>query len=200
VITTVNQSFVTVRRSGPGLKGVAKQTAYATMKAIRSTQEDIQVAQRADIHREFIVRKSAFIDRMVKITGADRPTRDEPRRRVRIEGPLNNKRFGLMLTRHEPGGVHTANPRYFYLPTDNLRYPKSALIPRAMYPKALRLEDRKDISGGTLARKTKLTRTGKIRSSASGARSSSRTTPAARSGSSSAARGARGRPSATTSS
>jgi hypothetical protein len=162
VITTVNQSFVTVRRSGPGLKGVAKQTAYATMKALRSTQEEIQVAQREDIHRSMIIRKPPFIDRMVKITGADRPTKTNLVARVRIEGPLNNPRFGLMLTRHEEGGPHTANPRYFYIPTDNLRYPKSALVPRSMYPKALRLEDRRAIEGGTLARQTRLTRTGKI--------------------------------------
>lgn len=163
-----------VKKSGFGTAGIAKQTAFATALAMNRTLDEGQQAQRAGIHQRFIVRNPRFIDNMVKRQREDFATAKQLIARLRIIGPENSEARAQILTRHEDGGTRTtgrggysADPVYhtagfFYLPTRVVRPTPTAVIPRADYPANLRLAPRRDISGGTLAPKTRSTKSGVV--------------------------------------
>ena len=94
------QFNVTVTRSGPTLGVVAKQTPFALANAINRTLEEGQVAMRAQLPREFTIRRPDFINRLVKIENADRARKDRLVGRMGIQGNRAD-----ILTKFETGGV-----------------------------------------------------------------------------------------------
>ncbi|MDB4906376.1 MAG: hypothetical protein JWO05_1160 [Gemmatimonadetes bacterium] len=154
---------ITTTRTGPGYANVAKQVAFATARALNVTATQIQEAERGTINTNFTVRKSGFINRLVKIRKDDWATKENLRARVRIEGPQNDEGRSVILTRHEEGGSHSKSgadssaDSHFYIPTDVIRHPFSASIPQRLYPKNLRLQTRRTPDGvlGPNSRKTK---------------------------------------------
>lgn len=143
-----------------GFGGAQRQVPYAVSRALNTTNNQMQTAVRASLRQHFIVRRATFIDRMVKIKPEDRATKQKLKARLRIEGPEGSEFKGDLLIRHEEGGTRQTAP-YFFIPTEVLRFPPQANIPQSMYPKALRLESRKDIVG-TLGSTGRITRRGTL--------------------------------------
>lgn len=165
---------VSVKKSGFGTPGIAKQVAFATYLTMNRTLDEGQLQQRAGIHQRFIVRNPRFIDNMVKRQRDDFATPQRLVARLRIIGPEGSEDRAQILTRHETGGerttgkggysqdpvYHTAG--YFYLPTRIIRGTPTAVIPRADYPTNLRLVPRHAIEGGMMAARSRTTRKGVI--------------------------------------
>lgn len=149
-----------------GFGGAAKQAPFAMMRALNKTNTQGQTAVRAGVASRFIVRNPTFINRLVKIAPEDRATKSQLIARTRIEGPEGSEGRGSILARHEIDAVLTKNGNpaipteaYFYTPTDDLRLNPQQVIPRKLYPKALRLQTRRDASG-FVAPKGRITRHG----------------------------------------
>lgn len=144
-----------------------KQLAFGTSLALNRTAEEVQDAQRQRVFARFAVRTASsatFLSNMIKIARDDRATKYDLRARVRIEGPGHEPQKALLLTRHIDGGAHTmpGGPlSSFFIPADALRPSRLAIVPRQLYPKNLRLMDRKDIVG-TMHAKRHVTKSGAV--------------------------------------
>lgn len=168
------QIQVRVDRKGTNLPGIARQSAFATALAMNRTMEEGQERQRQGLYGGFRFRGTdTFFNRMVKIRGEDRARKDRLRARIRIEGPEGDESKGALLARHEKGGLRTTGrggastdinfrlKGMFYLPTRNLRPSFANAVPRSMHPANLRLTERRDVDGGTMAPKIHRTWRGK---------------------------------------
>lgn len=157
-----------------GLKRLGKQANYAMALTINKTLDEAQEKMRAGIRQRFTIRGRAagFVDRLVKRRREDFARRDNLIGRLRIEGPEGELERAKILTRHEEGGErttgigHTIDPvtrvgNFFFIPTEHIRYPFSASVPRRLFPAYLGLQPMRSIAGGSTI-KTHHTRTGKL--------------------------------------
>lgn len=158
------QVRIHIDRKGTNLPGLAKQSVFATALAMNRTLEEGQTAQRNALYGGFTFRGTdQFFGRMVKIRGEDRATKGRLRARIRIEGPEGDEGKGSLLARHERGGTRTTGrggystdisyrlKGMFYLPSRHLRPSFGSAVPRAMHPANLRLTERRDVDGSTMA-------------------------------------------------
>jgi hypothetical protein len=99
------QLNLTVKQSGPTLKGVAKQIPFAAALTINRTLEEGQQAFRAKLPSEFKLRRPTFIQRLVKIENRDRATKTHLVGRMGIQGTRAD-----LLTKFELGGDKTPAP------------------------------------------------------------------------------------------
>lgn len=138
-----------------------RQIPFAVSSALNATAKEVQVATRAGIARRFTLRSSRFVLNTVKINRGDFATKDNLRAIVTVGGSVGGRRQDL-LVKFEDGGVRRSSDpgRPIAIPSDYLRPTKSAVIPKGMYPKALRLISSRTASGSTLAPKTHMTRRG----------------------------------------
>lgn len=121
-----------------------KQLPFAAATAInRTADEAIAEVKRQLPALGFTIRDPRFRDFMFR--QVQRATKDSPVAKVAIAGPKAS-----VWTRHIEGGVVTTSDILFkplFAPTSVLRPDKSAVIPRAYYPSALRLVERRTPSG-----------------------------------------------------
>jgi hypothetical protein len=129
-------------------------------RALNRSAEEIQDRLQLEEHRVFVVRSqqsSLFLSRLIKITKADRANAANGiSASVRIEGPGNNPGAAAVLTRHILGGTHTkpgTAANAFAIPSHYLRPSPYTVIPRSLFPKALGLADRRDVTGIRHARR-----------------------------------------------
>lgn len=152
-------SLVTVRidpaRAIRAVGIVAKQHRFATAQALNQTAKDFQAAERAGLAERFILRRPAFINRQVMIERGTWATKEK----LSVTVTDNPQRH--MLSKFETGGEKTSfDPGMpIAIPTSELRWDPRMVVPRSMYPKNLRLADRKDVIG-TLARRRHVTANG----------------------------------------
>lgn len=156
-----------------GVALYGRQLPYAAMLALNRSDEEVQTRLQQELHRQFTLRtpsSTRYLERMLKIKREDRATKTNPVARLRIEaagdlrGELGLDQQTALLTRHITGGTHTlpGGPlSSFFIPADALRPAKSAVVPRALYPKNLRLMDRKGVTGMLYA-KRRVTSGGKV--------------------------------------
>lgn len=150
----------------------ARQLPFAASLTLNRSAEEVQTRLRQEEYLKLTIRNPQFMERLVKIKGEDRATKSRLVARVRIEGPEGSERLGGLLARHieggvvtKPGGGYSIDPTFQVegmqqIPTEVLRFPKSAIIPRRLYPTNLRIVSRKDVVG-TLPAKVHKTATGK---------------------------------------
>lgn len=158
---------IKVQRTGERLDAVvAKQMPFALANALNLMTLEIQQAERAHVRQVFRIRKSGFIDRLIKIKNEDRATKGQLRAGVRVEGPETaspgtSYTAGSILAKHEFGGTFVARAgSYYYVPTDEAKQADGG-VPLALYPKNLRLLPRHGVTG-TLDASTHLTKRGKL--------------------------------------
>lgn len=144
------------------LGAYGRQLPFAAANALNRSAQEVQTRLRQELYLKFTIRDPRFMERLVKIRRTDRATKDNLVARVRIEGPGGDENRASVLTRHiDPPALRHSLPDPFFIPTDALRYPKSAKVPRRMYPKNLRVMGRRDIVG-TLPASTHVTSGGKV--------------------------------------
>lgn len=144
-----------------------RQLPFATANALNRTTEETQTRLQQAIHMRMAVRSAAsaqFLERLVKVLRGDFATKAKLSTRISVTGPEGDEGRADVLTRHIEGGVHTVagGPlSSFFIPADALRPTRMSIVERSMYPKNLRLMDRKDIVG-TLHAKHHVTATGAV--------------------------------------
>lgn len=157
------QIIARVRRQGPSFTDLGKQAIFATAVAQNRTITDIQQAERNLVRSRFVVRNEPFIMNAVKIRSEDWSRKERLRARVRVEGPRGAEGRGNVLYKHEEGGTRTlrggsltgnsqltgGGSGYFFIPTEVIRHPRTALIPRNMFPSALRLAEFRDVDANS---------------------------------------------------
>lgn len=145
------QITINVQRSPGGLWDLVKKSPDITARAINRTLEEGQAAERGVIGQKFVDRQGGFLNRMVKISAADRATSTRVIGRVRIVGPEGSEGKGQLLARHEEGGVqrrgigYSADPvtrtgSLWAIPTKAIRPNFADKIPRKLYLPALHLQ------------------------------------------------------------
>jgi hypothetical protein len=113
-----------------------RQIPFALANAINDTTLAIQQAVRGTVHAHAHVRRTTFIDSLVKVSKFAK--KDDPTGEVGIRGPNSAPDRADLLTKFERGGRKTARgPHGLNLPTDEVRPTVDALIPKAKRPKAL---------------------------------------------------------------
>jgi hypothetical protein len=117
------------------LTGV-RQLPFATAKAINTTAETFQKAQRAHQRQVFTVRRPAFVDKAVKIKPFAR--KGSPFAVVRIDPPGGKDRADV-LTQHEEGGSKLPAGRSLTVP-ELARRTKTGVIGKAQRPRAFGFE------------------------------------------------------------
>lgn len=146
------------------------QLPYATAYALNLAADAAQEGVRRQAERVLVLRSRAWMLRLIKRrrglkgyggAGDDFASKTKLAATVRIEGPEGDERRGVVLWRHlsdvTAGGTRTMDAgdtadmlrgRFpFYLPTGALRPSPASVVPRAMYPRALRLAPRMTPSG-----------------------------------------------------
>jgi hypothetical protein len=131
-----------------------RQIPFALARATNMTAKDFQDAMRVGISRRFFLRKPGFILDSVKIqrgnfatskgwkTGGGKFTAT-----VSMGGEGSKHARSGILVKFEEGGEKTSTDRYMPLivPTSALRGSPAELPPLAMYPKNLRLVERRGV-------------------------------------------------------
>lgn len=145
--------------------GMEKQLPFATANALNRSAEETQFRLQQALHQRMSIKSAQsalFMERMIKIPRSERATKAQLSTRIVVEGPQSKKggdRTGL-ITRHIEGGTH-ARPGTpfdsFFIPAHG----SSRVMPRSLYPKNLRLMDRRGIVG-TMHAKTHITSGGKL--------------------------------------
>ncbi|HEX6925654.1 MAG TPA: hypothetical protein VF167_09490 [Longimicrobiaceae bacterium] len=140
------------------LKDFPRQTPFALALGITNTLKDAQRAVQKQLDDVFTLRGTQrFFYRAVKLTLA---TKSNPNGNIRIEGPETitgpDARIAAAILRHEEGGAKTSRAVYrgstrnivggFFLPAKGLRT-SSAGVPRALYPKNIGAQLRRDATG-----------------------------------------------------
>jgi hypothetical protein len=126
------------------LAGVRAQVPFAAALAVNRTADEALRSVKDKLPSYgFHIRDRRFVDFMFKQTV--RATKARPEAEIGIHGPKAS-----IFTKHVEGVTQTTGDPLFeplYTPTRELRPTPSAVIPRNMYPKALRLAARRDASG-----------------------------------------------------
>lgn len=149
-----------------------EQLPFAAALSLNRGAEEVQTRLRQEEFLKLTIRNPVFMQNLVKIKSEDRATKVNLVSRVRLEGPEGHERLGGLLARHIDGGVvmkdtggYSIDPSYRvsgyqFIPTEVIRFPKSAIVPRRLYPANLRIVPRKDVVG-TMAAKVHRTASGK---------------------------------------
>lgn len=141
--TLLRIELLSIPRTVGYIDGVAKQLRFAIAKALNDTLVDVQQAIQAGMEERFELRRKTFNQRGIKIARGDFATKENLRARVHLD-----TRTGY-LRKFEDGGVKTApDPNMpIAIPSENIRPNFKDVVPMGMYPKALRLVDRRDVTG-----------------------------------------------------
>lgn len=133
-----------------------EQVPFAAALAINRTADEAMLAGKKVAAQHMVFRQQRFLDFMFR--QVERASKTNLSATIGITGPKAN-----LLTRHEEGGLFTApDPMQpFFIPSKMLRPTPQSEIPRAMYPKALRLMERGDVVG-KLPAKGKLAHNGHV--------------------------------------
>lgn len=129
-----------------------RQIPYALQLGLNDTTLDGQQGVREHVAGAFTLRKPAWILGTVKIGRGDFATKDRLRTQLSIgmgsASPEAAKKEGL-LAKFEEGGVkESLDPNFpIAVPTKELRGSFAELVPMAMFPKSLRLVERRTASG-----------------------------------------------------
>lgn len=127
-----------------------RQIPFALSRAINNTLTDFQSVQRNFMARAFTLRQPAFAARAVKISGPDFATKARLSGAVHMEDPHGSgPSRGSIFTKFEAGGEQIAHDYYapFIVPAASIWPDRTQLVPRYLFPKNLRLEDRKNVTG-----------------------------------------------------
>lgn len=143
----------------------AKQVPFALSLALNETAKLAQLRIQQSLDTRFTIAPSRqeFFRRLVKIPKGGFATKNNPRVELELFGPNNAPGRVNLLKRHVKGGTFTEHdPLHpFFIPAKGLRPGAFDLPPRALYPKNLRLQDRKDVVG-TLPAKARRTKKGGV--------------------------------------
>lgn len=135
-----------------------KQATYAISVALNRTADDVNAALRAEIPTRFVIREPRMLTWLapVQLPYHQRATKTNLTAIVDTEGKAQ------LLAPFETGMPKTA-PNLMApiaIPTRALRPTPTAVVPRAMYPKNLRLVPRRGVNG-ILPAKSKITARGR---------------------------------------
>lgn len=132
------------------------QLPFATSRAINSTAYDARDEIRKGIDERFTIRRRWVVN-AIQIPRGGRATKRKLEAVVLID---HRRKF---LFKFEEGGTKRGTPDMpIAIPTEHIRPVPTKVPPQALYPKNLRLQARRDIDGGMLAARTKLTRKGAV--------------------------------------
>jgi hypothetical protein len=146
------------------IAGAARQVPFAMSLALNETAKLAQLRVQQSLDTRFTINPSRkeFFRRLIKIPRGGFATKTNLRVELDITGPTNAPGRNALLKRHVDGGLFTKddplNP--FFIPSKTLRPGAYDLPPRALYPKALRLQEQQGVSG-TLASTARTTKRGK---------------------------------------
>lgn len=143
-----------------------RQVPYALQLGLNDTALDFQQAERERIASSFTLRKPAWVLKTVKIGRGDFATKEKLNVTVSMgqgsASPEAAKAEGLLAKFEEPGQKESLDPTFpIAVPTVNLRPSFAELVPKSMFPKALRLVERRTPSG-VLGPKQHVTRRGVV--------------------------------------
>lgn len=148
-------TFARVQRT---MTETGKQARFAFARTLNDVALAIQAETYASAQAHLTIRTEAsarFIRTRIRIPRGGFATRDEPRVQLEIsDGDVTkNRGKSSLLATLSGGGGEKAQGRWGPLafPTRNLRTTAGTVIPRSMYPRALRLLERRDVDGGALA-------------------------------------------------
>lgn len=130
------------------------QLPFATSRAINATAYDARDAIRKGIQERFTIRRKWVV------TGIQIPRGGRATKR-KLEAVVELDRRRAFLGKFEEGGTKRGTPDMpIAIPTEHIRPVPTKVPPLALYPKNLRLQERRDISGGFMAARTKFSRRG----------------------------------------
>jgi hypothetical protein len=119
------------------------QVPFAASLGLNQTAKDVQAAERVALQGSFILREPRFLLQSIRIPRFS--NKNDPQLEVTVEiGPKAS-----FLLKFQTGGEKVALDRALpiAIPSPALRPSPGAVVPRALYPKALRLVPRRDIKG-----------------------------------------------------
>lgn len=136
----------------PGLlEKNARQLPFALSLALNETAKLAQIRVQQSLNTRFTIApsKQEFFRRLVKIPRGGFATKSKLYVDLDLFGPNNAPGRADLLKRHVKGGTFTEHDPFnpFFIPAHALRPGNYDLPPRALYPKNLRLMDRKDVVG-----------------------------------------------------
>jgi len=148
---------VQAKREGESITGLAKQVRFAAVIALNRTVEEAHADIRRGIRQRFVVRVPSFILPPQQLPKIWRATKERPSAFFALgdddggSGGIGARREAI-LTKFEAGGRKTASDPSFpiAIPTRAIRPSPQVLVPRALYPKNLRLTPRLEASGATV--------------------------------------------------
>ncbi|HEX7052054.1 MAG TPA: hypothetical protein VF188_17735 [Longimicrobiales bacterium] len=131
------------------------QLPFAMARAVNATAFDARDAIRRGIEERFIVRRRWVVNG-IQIPRGGRATKQKPEAIVELE------RRRAFLAKFEEGGTKRGAPDLpIAIPTEHIRPTPRQIPPLALYPKNLRLQERRDVFG-LLAARTTLTKRGVV--------------------------------------
>jgi hypothetical protein len=155
-----------------GLEEYGRQVDFALAKGLNATVKQAQLAGQASIDKHFTVAegRDRFLKNMIKVPQGGWATKNNLQVTLSVLGPNANEKRGAVLRRHEDGGTETRSGGEldaFFIPAHAFRPSDTSLPPRALYPSALGLRPRMDVSGGSVAPGLRTSKKGKLVGSAS---------------------------------
>jgi hypothetical protein len=147
----------------PWLKTVAvaaEQLPYVLSSSVNQMAKLAQEAVRQHVKSDFVLRKASFVLNTVKITHFSDKRDADIYAEIRIQNPEGDKRDPV-LARFEDGTQKTSfDPTMpLAIPTPAIRPAFADLVPLALYPKNLRIVERRDVVG-TMPAKVHVTKAG----------------------------------------
>lgn len=150
---------VTLRTNIPEIRGMfaelfRDQIPFAAVGAINDTAFAARDEIRTGIRERFTIRRQ-WVVQGIQVPRGGKATKRRPVAIVEVE---HRRRF---LVKFEEGGVKTGTQlEPIAIPTEHIRPTQQAIPPRRLYPKNLGLAPRRDISGGTINPRIRVTRGG----------------------------------------
>lgn len=157
-----------IARVRQAIDAYGKQARFALARSLNDAAKETQKRTRAQIVKALHVRtpvSAGFLDRSVKITQF--ATRDRPSAVLTIADPGGEKNRGkaALLASLAGGGATKEQGRWgpLAVPTKALRPSPSTPIPLRLYPKNLRVLDRRDVGGASLGPTTAKRTRGRVK-------------------------------------
>lgn len=136
-----------------------EQLPFATSLAVNWTALATQADIRKNVRGSFILRRPTFILNTIKIEKYDFSTKKNPTTfRVKVDDGKNKRGARKdVLAKFEAGGLKVRPDRVwpFIIPSSGLRPNVRDLVPRSMYPTALRLAPSRGVVGVSYERNAK---------------------------------------------
>lgn len=122
------------------------QLPYATMRGIDATLHGVQDAEQHNIEDTFTIRSGR--SRRYLLDSVFYPREARPTK-TKLEGQVAiNPKRPLLMKFEDGGPLRSADPMApNFIPSENIRPSVTSVVPRKLYPKNLRLMDRKDVVG-----------------------------------------------------